>query len=644
MGEHIVQDLNDKKQLRRFTQHLFNDIKALDIMIKEGMIEEGITRIGAEQEISLINKHYRPASKAMEMLERINDPHFTTELSLFNLEANLDPLLFNKEALPTMEAQLKELLKKVEIAGEEIDVNYVLVGILPTIRRSDLDLKNITPVPRYKALNDTIKRMRGGKYEFRIQGLDELITNEDTFMFESCNTSFQVHYQVGAKDFVPKYNWAQAISGPVLAGATNSPMMLGRRLWRETRIAIFQQATDTRSASEHMRDQVPRVLFGNDWVKDSVVDIFKEDITRYRVLVSSEIEEDSLNCLEAGRVPKLKALMTHNGTIYKWNRACYGITNGKPHLRIENRLFPSGPTVLDEMANTAFWLGLMHGMPEEYRKLHKKADFDNTKGNFFRAAKMGLGAMFRWVDDKVYSAQDLICKELIPIAEDGLKKSNVKKKDIDRYLNVIRERVESGRTGSQWMLDSFSKSKKRGTKDEALVAIAAGIANRQNRGKPVHKWGLAKIDEAGSWENRYWQVEQIMNRDVYTIREDDLVDLLPNIMTWKEVRHLAVDNEEGDLVGMITSSTLLKHYSVHGVRGDENLLVKHLMKTNVITVTPETLTIDAINQMRNHNIGWLPVVKDGKKLVGVVTERHFLNVADHFLNEFWSKRNEENNK
>ena len=294
------------------------------------------------------------------------------------------------------------------------------------------------------------------------------------------------------------------------------------------------------------------------------------------------------------------------------------------------------------MANTAFWLGLMHGMPDEYRKIHKKADFDNTKANFYRAAKMGLGAMFRWIDDKVYSAQDLICKELLPIAEEGLKVAKMRKKDIDRYLNVIRHRVESGRTGSQWMLDSFSKAKKRGTKDEAMVAIAAGIANRQNMGKPVHKWALAKIDEAGSWENRYWHVEQIMTRDVYTVREDDLVDLLPNIMTWKEVRHLAVDNEQGDLVGMITSSAMLKHYAIHGVRGDEGLLVKHLMKTNVITVTPETLTIDAINQMRNHNIGWLPVVKDGKKLIGVVTERHFLNVADHFLNEFWRKRKEEN--
>lgn len=636
MGEQSVRHTIDKNQLKVFTQHLFNDIKALEIMIENGMIEEGVHRIGAEQELCLIDSSYRPAPLAMEVLANIQDEHFTTELSKFNLEINLDPQSFTDDALSKMESQLRELLDKCYAVTKRHNVKPVLVGILPTIRPSDLSLDNITPVPRYYALNDTISRLRGGPYEFRIQGTDELIAKEDTFMFESCNNSFQVHYQLGASEFIEKYNWAQAISGPVLASCTNSPFMLGKRLWRETRIAIFQQATDTRrSSGGSQREMMGRVFFGNEWVSNSVADIFKEDVARFRVLVSADVKEDSVQALQEGRCPKLKALRVHNGTIYKWNRACYGITNGKPHLRIENRLFPSGPTVLDEMANTALWLGLMHGMPEEYGRLIPKSDFDNAKTNFFRAAKNGMGAMFRWINNKVYSSQDLINKELLPIARDGLKKAGIQKMDIDRYMEVIQERVETGISGSQWMLDSFASLKKKGTKDEALVSIAAAIANRQDKGKPVHTWKIADILEAGSWINRYWRIEQIMSTNLYTVLEDDLVDLIPNIMTWKNINHLPVENEDGKLVGIITSSDLVRYYSTRLSLSDgDGSTVKEAMIKDVITISPESLTMDAISIMRKHQISCLPVVNNKNELVGLVTERDFVNVADHFLQEF----------
>lgn len=635
MGEHKVTSGQDKKELRNFMQQLFKDVRALEIMVKNGMIESGITRIGAEQEFSLVTPNFLPAPVAMELLEKIDDPHFTNELAKFNMEINLDPQVFTGDALSRMETQLKDCLKYFDGICKEMGVDYVLTGILPTIRESDLELENMTPKPRYFALNDAILRLRAGlPIEYHIEGQDQLITKKNSVMFEACNTSFQVHYQTNAEDFVSAYNWAQAITGPVLSCATNSPLLMGKRLWRETRIALFKQATDTRSSTDYMRDSESRVHFGSRWLENSVLDLFKEDVARYRVLVSSEVDEDSLEVLEKGGVPKLQALNIHNGTIYKWNRACYGISDGKPHLRIENRVLPSGPTVIDEMANTAFWLGLMHGRPKEYDNLPAIADFDWTKINFARAVRMGMGAMFRWVDNKVYTAEDLIINILIPIARKGLEKAKIHKRDIDKYLRVISERVKSGKTGSQWVLDSFGALRKKGTTNEALVAITAGMKKRQKTNKPVHKWSSPKINEAGSWVNRYWRVDQIMSRNIYSVNENDLIDLVPNIMSWKELAHVPVESVDGKLVGLVTSGMLVKYYSTLLCDDKESPAVKDIMLRKVISVRQETSTVDAISLMRKHNIGCLPVVTEDKKLIGIVTERDFVNVADHFLREF----------
>ncbi len=634
MGEKNVRQESTAGELKQFMKHLIKDIRALEIMIDRGMIEEGIHRIGAEQELCLIDKSYRPAPRALEMLEKLNHEKFTHELSRFNLEVNLDPAEFKGGCLRQMEDQLRNCLECLRKELEPHELDYILVGILPSIRLSDMTLDNLTPLPRYFALNDRLSDLRGEAYEFRIEGTDELITKHDSLMFESCNTSFQIHFQVGAEDFTSYYNWAQAITGPVLSACTNSPLLFGRRLWRETRIALFQQSTDTRSNHQYTREDAPRVLLGNSWLNGSIVDLYKEDIARYRVLISSEIDEDSLEQLKEGAIPNLSALKMHNGTIYKWNRACFGATNGIPHLRIENRYIPSGPSVLDEMANMAFWLGLMHGMPEEYRNLHETHDFDTVKANFNRACRMGMGSMFRWLDGKVYSAHDLILQILIPLAKDGLRKAKIHEKDITRYLKVIEGRVESGMSGSQWILDSFDKLKNTGTKDEIMLAITAGIARRQKKNTPIHKWSLSKIGEAGSWINRYWRIDQIMSVNLITVNENDLLDIVPNIMNWRQIRHVLVENDKNELVGLLTSGNLIHYYSTRLTDETQEALVKDVMIKKPICVTPDTLTKDAISLMRKHKIGCLPVVRSKKELIGIVTEHDFVNVADHFLQEF----------
>jgi hypothetical protein len=235
-------------------------------------------------------------------------------------------------------------------------------------------------------------------------------------MLEACCTSFQVHYQVGANEFADMYNLAQAITGALLACATNSPLLFGRRLWRETRIPLFQQAVDTRSASHHVRERSPRVSYGNRWVERSVLELFRDDFARFHVLIGKPVEEDSLQQLRESKLPDLQTLRVHNGTVYRWNRGCFGYLGGKLHLRIENRVLPSGPTVLDEISNAAFFIGLMSAGPAALPEITKRMAFSDAEGNFLAAAQAGLEARFTWLDGEPWNARELILDQLLPIA------------------------------------------------------------------------------------------------------------------------------------------------------------------------------------------------------------------------------------
>ena len=195
----------------------------------------------------------------------------------------------------------------------------------------------MTQSPRYWAMNEVIKKARGSDITLKIRGVDELLVTHDSVLFEACNTSFQLHLQIDPKDFTSSYNWAQAITGPVLSISANSPLLLGRELWSETRIALFQQSIDTRNASYALKNQEARVSFGNQWSKGSAADIFKNDLANHKILLAREIEQNALDELDQGTIPKLDALCLNNGTLYRWNRPCYGVGGGKPHLRIENR-------------------------------------------------------------------------------------------------------------------------------------------------------------------------------------------------------------------------------------------------------------------------------------------------------------------
>lgn len=598
---------------RLFIKHLINDVEALDLMLQEGLIESGKTRIGAEQEFCIVDKNWRPSNLAKEILAEINDDHFTTEIARYNLEVNLDPLELKKKSFSEMHRQLREHLNKAKKITDKSGLKILLTGILPTIRKSELVLEYMTPAPRYMALNDSMKEIRGTDFNLHITGaVDELVVKHDSVLFEACNTSFQIHLQIDPDDFVRSYNWAQAIAGPVLSICTNSPLLLGKELWSETRIALFQQSIDVRSPTHHVQNSEARVTFGNSWIKDSISEIFKDDISRYKILMGAEVHNDSLEQLEKGIIPDLKALRVHNGTIYRWNRPCYGEHNGKAHIRIENRYIPSGPSTLDEIANMAFWVGLMVGRPKKYDDVSQLMDFKDAKANFIRAARIGRGTCFEWMGDTIQSKK-LIKNELIPIARKGLEQAGIDHKDIELYLGVIEKRIKK-LTGSEWKIKSYRHLRKSMKQEDSLARITESIYKNQMHDTPIHKWPIAKYDTGD--DTKDLKVADLMSTSMFTVNENDLADLVSRIMLWKNIHHVPVENNRGELVGLLSWKNMLDF-----IEKDTKALtsVNDIMIKEVIVASPQESIFEAKEIMISNGFGCLPVTS-GSKLLGILTK------------------------
>ncbi len=635
MGEHEVHQVTDDEAQRNFVRALLEDVQALERMLAEGALEVDVRRIGAEQEFFLADAAGRPSDRALEVLEHL-DENFTTELGRFNLEANLPPAELGGRCLSDMERMLGEMMARASEAAGRHGTQVVLCGILPTLGKEHLTLDWMTPISRYHRLNQVMSDLRGGRFRTLIKGLDELQETHDNVMFEACNTSFQVHFQVGGSEFARLYNLAQVVTAPVLAAAVNSPVFLQHRLWHETRVALFQQSLDMRSETQTRRGHRQRVSFGERWVEESVLEIFREDISRFRVLIATDLEESPLKILDEGGVPSLRALCLHNGTVYRWNRPCYGVNDGVPHLRIENRVLPAGPTLVDEVANAALYFGLMLALGDGTKDVRDSIEFDDAKENFMAAARYGLKARFRWLDGLEIDAGTLILEQLLPLARTGLAGRGIARADIDRYLGVIEGRVSSGRTGAKWMLDSLAAMDGAGTADERSRALATAIAEKGVGADPVHTWPLAGLVRSSAARESYRTIGQVMSRSLFTVHPDDVVDLAASLMDWEHIRHVPVEDHDGRLVGIVTHRQLLRMVG-RGLRGDDKpIAVREIMKDHPVVVSPDTPTQEAIETMRKNRVGCLPVV-DGEKLVGIVTETDFIRVAADLLDRWLSE-------
>ncbi len=627
MGEQNISRGGDDETKRLFTRAVLNDLRALELMIDQGLIESGARRIGAEQEMFITDHDYSPNLTALDILKDINDERFTNEIALFNIEANLTPRRFVAKCLSEMEEEIKEVMSIAKHHAGRHDSKIILAGILPTLRQMDLTMDSITPVDRYYELNDRLRETRGSDFRMDIRGVDELSVTFDNFLLEGMNTSFKVHFQVSGNEFVDMYNLSQAVTGPLMALAVNSGLIHHYRLWHESRIAVFQNSIDTRSTTHQKRGTQPRVHFGNEWI-ESIVDVFRDDISRFSVVLTSDYEEDPVGMVKAGIMPKLKALMLHNGTVYRWNRPCYGVKDNIPHLRIENRVLPSGPSVIDEVANSAFYFGLMSGMMDHVNDITKAMRFSHARSNFLQACRTGLECHFSWLNGESISATRLIRDELLPIAASGLESSGIDKGDIQRYLDVIAARVENKQTGAKWAIQSITEMDKEIHPDEKVRSVVAEMHQQQETDTPISQWPLATASKRTDWRAGFLVVGQFMTTKLLTVRPEDSMDLAASIMDWKRVRHVPVENDEGELVGLVSHRSILKKI----VEGEDHktTAIKEIMNKDPIFAHPKTTTVEAIQIMRKERISCLPVVEN-EKLVGVITEYDLIKVASHVL-------------
>lgn len=625
MGDQQVSPLSrDSKSA--FLRHLIQDIEALDRLVAEGKIEQDVTRIGAEQEYCLVNSDLRPSMIGPEVLCETDDQRFTAELAKWNLEINLDPFDVGSGCLSGLRQQLDRLLKVAVKNAQHRDAHVILTGILPTIRKSDLDFGCMTPNPRYQVLDKILREMRGEDFTLNVEGVDEIQLRHSSILFEACNTSFQIHLQIDPREFADRYNWAQVISAPVLSGCVNSPVLLGKELWSETRIALFRQSIDVRNAGMDIRDQQPRVAFGNDFLQGSATEIFKNDVALYYPIVSTEMTEDSsMQIVDRGEIPKLRAMNLHNGTIYKWNRACYGVHNGIPHLRIENRYIPAGPTPEDEIANSAFWVGLMMAMPPNCIGHWKEHfHFPDIRSNFMRAAQFGLAAEFRWFGKNI-TATRLILEELLPLAEKGLQAIGIPESEYHLPLDVIKRRVTKRQTGSDWIIRSLRSLNVKSTVYESTLMITEAMRKQSIDGPPIDQWEIPGKKTIFDIPGRYSRVDSIMKTDLVTIRNDDSVSYAETVMRWREFHHLPVENEAGELAGVVSMRDIERYRETKEFEPDTQ--IDEIMTREVASVTPEDSLSEASQLMLSKGIGSLPVVRN-RRMIGILTVRDIQRIEN----------------
>ena len=613
MGDFRVRKINDAHDRRRMYQHAINDIKAFEQMLEERMFEEGDLWIGAEQELCIVDEQYEPGMSALKILDKVHDERYTNELGLFNLEINLDPLPLKGNCFQGMEDSLLELMKLGYDIADERKEHILMTGILPTLAYHHLQLEYMTPIQRYETLSTSLSKIRGSNFEVYMQGVDDLIMSLGSVLFEACNTSFQLHLQIKPQDFVNQHNWSQMIAGPVLSACTNSPMLFGNELWAETRIALFKQSLDTRSSQKYMRMKLPRVYFGRGWMQESPAELWKNDIMRFPLLVTSDDLKDSLELLKKGEIPELRGIRLHNGTTYTWNRLCYGYSKKTPHLRIECRYLPSGPSAIDEIANFAFWIGLMRCEPPGGVEFWKNQSFKEVKNNFVLAARSGLNTVFRWFGQNI-PAKKLILEQLLPMARKGLEESGVDQKDIDKYLSVIEKRVSAEVTGSSWAVENFRNLSKHYGESIAEKELIRQSLIYQKSNTPLSEWQEIPVRDYRLSEKNP-TVDQLMSTNIFSVNKNDSIEIVKSILTWNNIHHLPVEDDDGDLVGLITDGIIARKENENS-----NLccFAKDIMITNLVTIDSTDSMKRAKSVFMQSGLSGIPVTYN-KKLVGLLT-------------------------
>ena len=489
MGEKVDMTAFSREDRQRYRQKVRRCLDVFARMLAQSRFDFERPLTGLEIELNLVDEFGDPAMVNEKVLALIADPAFQTELGQFNIEINVPPRPLSGESAVELEESVRASLNHADDMARNAGAQMVMIGILPTLHERHLNIDALSGNPRYKLINEQIFAARGEDLHLAISGIERLSTYADTIAPEAACTSVQFHLQVSPDDFAPYWNAAQAIAGIQVALGANSPFLFGKELWRETRIALFEQATDTRPDELKAQGVRPRVWFGERWIT-SIFDLFEENVRYFPALLPITEEEDPVEVLERGDVPQLAELRLHNGTIYRWNRPVYDVARGKPHLRVENRVLPAGPTVIDIMANGAFYYGLARVLAEDERPIWTQMSFSAAEENFHNGAKHGIDARIFWPRLGEVPVTELVLRRLLPMAYEGLDRWGVASDVRDRLLGVIEQRCLTGRNGASWQSEVFHNIDRAGELDRAdvLREMTRRYCEHMHSNEPAHTW------------------------------------------------------------------------------------------------------------------------------------------------------------
>jgi len=432
---------------------------------------------GFELEAWLIDRDSRPAPLNQEFLKRLDNPMVVPELARFNVELNDYPQHLWGSALGRFEASLGATWRRCMRVAAGLDAQLLMIGILPTVREAELSPANMSDLKRYRALNEQVLRLREGQpLELDINGRQHLRTAHRSVMLEAATTSFQLHLKVQPRLAVRAYNASIAASAPMVAATANSPYLFGYDLWDETRIPLFEQSVSTGGLAGASHGPMRRVTFGSGYVRNSILECFIENEQHYPILLPMTFQEG---------LEQMAHVRLHNGTIWRWNRPLIGFDyDGIPHLRIEHRVIPAGPTIVDAIANAALYFGLIQVLMAMPEPVEQQLPFATARDNFYLAARHGLDAHVTWLEGERSTVRTLLLDRLLPLARRGLGMLEIDQADIDKYLGIVEARVAGGQTGTAWQRGYVARH------GDDMGAMTAAYRLHQDDGLPVHEWPL----------------------------------------------------------------------------------------------------------------------------------------------------------
>jgi gamma-glutamyl:cysteine ligase YbdK (ATP-grasp superfamily) len=490
MGTEVSAASFSREQRQQYREKVRLSLDVFERMLAHAKFDFDREMTGMEIELNLVDSSYRPKLDNAVVLEAIANHEFQTELARYNIEFNVSPRTLEGTTALDLETDLRASLNEAERKANDVGAHILMIGILPTVMPEHFEGDWISANTRYQALNDAVLAARGEDIYLDIAGTsgEKLDRYADSLAPESACTSMQLHLQVEPNTFASYWNAAQVLAGPQLGVGANSPYFFGRQLWHETRIELFTQAADTRAVELKNQGVRPRVFFGERWVT-SIFDLFEENVRYFPALLPEISEEDPQEVLEAGGVPDLAELRLHNGTVYRWNRPIYDTLGDRPHLRVENRVLPAGPSIVDTMANAMFYYGALKVLAQEDRPVWTRMSFVAAEENFFAGARDGIDSRLYWPGRGEVPVSELVLRQLLPMAHQGLSQWGVAPEVRDRYLSVIEGRCLSGRNGASWQIETTRRLEERGlTREEALRQMLEIYAEYMHANEPVHTW------------------------------------------------------------------------------------------------------------------------------------------------------------